>query len=171
MTVLGYSHTGISVRDMDVSLTFYRDVLDLEVFFDAILDGAYLHAILQTPFSAIRVARVRVPNSGHLELLEYRDATRPHRPVAPSDPAAGHVALEVTDALQVFERARSAGFAPLSRQPVIVDSGINRGWTAAYLTDPDGYFVEIVQRPPTSASATGLTDDSRQAESQTALKS
>jgi hypothetical protein len=110
--------------------------------------------ILQTPFSDIRIARIRVPNSGHLELLEYRDAVTLDGPkVVPSQPAAGHVALEVTNALEIFNRALRAGFPPLSPAPVTVDSGVNQGWIAAYLTDPDGYFVEIVQRPGSTAFA------------------
>ena len=160
MSVLGYSHTGISVSDMDMSLAFYRDVLGLEVFFDNVLDTEYLRSILQTPFSEIRIARVAVPNSGHLELLEYRDAGIPAGPrVVPSQPAAGHIAFEVTDALEVFNRARSAGFPPLSPAPVLVDSGVNQGWIAAYLTDPDGYFVEIVQRPVSKEEASDVQNE------------
>jgi hypothetical protein len=60
--------------------------------------------------------------------------------------------LEVTDAIEVLNRARSAGFPLLSTASVIVDSGVNQECIAAYLSDPDGYFVEIGQRPAVNAT-------------------
>ena len=37
-TIKRVNHTGISVRDMERSLTFYRDLLGLELIFDSDLD-------------------------------------------------------------------------------------------------------------------------------------
>ncbi len=153
MTVLGPSHVGVSVASMDVSLPFYQDVLGLEVVFDEVLDRPYLHHILQVPFTAIRIVRLRIPPGFMLELLEYRGCDKHDRVPNPSQPAAGHLALEVASVADVHERAQALGFPPLSAQPVLIDAGVNTGWIAAYLTDPDGYFVEIVQRPTIAESA------------------
>lgn len=152
MSVLGPSHVGVSVANMDLSLTFYQDVLGLEVFFDEVLDRPYLHQILKVPFTDIRIVRLRIPQNFTLELLEYRGCNRDARVPDPSQPAAGHLALEVASVAEIHERARKLGFPPLSAQPVLIDAGVNAGWIAAYLTDPDGYFVEIVQRPTIAES-------------------
>jgi lactoylglutathione lyase len=152
MTVRGLSHIGVSVASMERSLAFYRDVLGLPVYFDERLDRDYLHRILQVPFTAIRIARLRVPGGSHIELLEYQGCEKAPRLHDPSQPAAGHLALEVDDVADVHARASRYGFPPLTPSPVLVNAGVNAGWIAAYLTDPDGYFVEVVQRPKDAES-------------------
>ena len=52
--VTGFFHGGITVKDMDKSLDFYRDGLGLSMKFDRILDGPYLNVVLGLAHQAIR---------------------------------------------------------------------------------------------------------------------
>ena len=74
--ITGFFHGGITVKDMETSLKFYRDGLQLEVEFDVLNDKDYLRQVVGMSFSAIRIVYLRIPNSGFIELLEYQGADR-----------------------------------------------------------------------------------------------
>ena len=46
MTITRVNHTGVSVSDMERSLTFYRDLLELDVIFDSdVLENKLLSVV------------------------------------------------------------------------------------------------------------------------------
>jgi catechol 2,3-dioxygenase-like lactoylglutathione lyase family enzyme len=65
-------HTGLTVRDLDRSLAFYRDVLGMEVLFEQEKQGGYLAAIVGYPEAHVRMAHLAFPGDGHrVELFQY----------------------------------------------------------------------------------------------------
>ena len=56
--------------------------------------------------------------------------------------AFGHVALGVTDAYAACEKIRAAG-GNITREPGPVKGGTT---VIAFVTDPDGYKIELIQR-------------------------
>ena len=95
--ITGFFHGGITVNDMDTALAFYRDGLQLEVAFDVINGADNLRNVLALPFSEIRIVYLKIPNSGFVELLEYRGLERRLAAAPPSDYGAGHLCLYVDD--------------------------------------------------------------------------
>ena len=71
--ITGFFHGGITVKDMETSLAFYRDGLGLALNFDRILDGPYLNVVLNLTQKRIRAAYLDVPGGGFIELLEYQE--------------------------------------------------------------------------------------------------
>ena len=69
--ILGFFHGGITVKDLQKSLVFYRDGLGLNVKFEKLLNGPYLRTVLDLKFDAISVAFLEVPGGGFIELLDY----------------------------------------------------------------------------------------------------
>lgn len=57
--------------------------------------------------------------------------------------AFGHVALGVPDIYAACERIRAAG-GQVTREPGPVKGGTS---VIAFVTDPDGYKIELIQRP------------------------
>jgi lactoylglutathione lyase len=162
--VTGFFHGGICVSDMERSLRFYRDVLGLEVHFDVVLDAVdYVRAVLGAEMRDCRVVYLRVPGSEgvFVELLEYRGTDG--RPVAPRswDPGTGHLCFHVSDAEALHRRALEAGFGARSGTVQVIPVGPNRGARAAYLLDPDGYHVELFQRPPASDRPPAVPEEER----------
>jgi len=75
--IIGFFHTGVTVHDLDRSLSFYRDLLGLEVTMERVFTEPYIFEIVALPAKAIRVAYVKVPNSPVvIELLEYQGIER-----------------------------------------------------------------------------------------------
>lgn len=151
--VTGFFHGGITVRDMEVSLPFYRDGLGLEVAFDRILDADYLRTVLDIPLTTMRAVYLHIPGGGFVELLEYRGVERVSAANRPCDPGSGHLCLYVEGIDELWARLAGMGYSSRSGTPVDITSGPNAGARSIYLTDPDGYAVELFQRPtPPSAN-------------------
>jgi lactoylglutathione lyase len=146
--VTGFFHGGITVSEMDRSLVFYRDGLELEQEFDRMLDAPYLKEVLGLSFDAIRAVYLRIPGGGFVELLEYRGIERFPAAARPCDPGAGHLCLYVDDVQAVFDRLTGLGFRARHGAVTDITAGPNAGARSAYFADPDGYYVELFQRRP-----------------------
>jgi lactoylglutathione lyase len=145
--VTGFFHGGITVSDMESSLAFYRDALGLDVAFDRILDADYLRTVLALPLTAMRAVYLHIPGGGYVELLEYRGLERMPAASRPCDPGAGHLCLYVEGIDELVQRAQAMGYRGRSDAPVDITSGPNEGARSMYLLDPDGYPIELFQRP------------------------
>lgn len=152
--VQGFFHVGVAVTDMDRSLEFYRDGLGLEVVKDVVREADFLRAILQLHMSSIRVVFLAVPCGGVIELLEHRGIERFPAGSRPCDPGSGHMCLFVENADELAARLIDLGFKSRSSAPVLVTEGPFAGAKAIYFADPDGFLVELFQRPP-ATRATG----------------
>ena len=147
--VIGLLHGGVTVSDMDASLAFYHDGLGLPLILDAIQDAPYLHETLDLPFTEMRKVLLGVPGvpGNMVELLEYRGLERMAAGARPCDPGSGHICLQVRDAAAAFARMTGLGYRSRSASIVDVTSGVNAGGRIAYFADPDGFWVELLERP------------------------
>ncbi|MFM7499414.1 MAG: VOC family protein [Actinomycetota bacterium] len=145
--ITGFFHGGITVKDMESSLKFYRDGLQLEVEFDVINSADYLRTVVALPSSEIRIVYLRIPNSGFVELLEYRGLERHSASARPCDFGGGHLCLYVDDVDAILSRMQSLGYSARSVSAVDIVAGPNIGAKVVYLIDPDGYFIELFQKP------------------------
>lgn len=150
--VTGFFHGGITVSDMEVSLEFYQDGLGLELAFDRVLDADYLRTVLDLPLTSLRAAYLHIPGGGYVELLEYRGVERLSAAARPCDPGSGHLCLYVDGIDEIWERLRLAGHRSRSGSPVDITAGPNAGARSIYLLDPDGYPIELFQKPVPTAS-------------------
>ena len=145
--ITGFFHGGITVKDMETSLKFYRDGLELEVEFDVINSADYLRSVVALSPTEVRIVYLRIPNSGFIELLEYRGVERHSASARPCDFGGGHLCLYVDDVDLILARMHSLGYSSRSAAAVDIVAGPNTGAKVVYLTDPDGYFVELFQKP------------------------
>jgi lactoylglutathione lyase len=148
--IQGFFHAGVTVRDMDVSLQYYRDGLGLEEAYDKILDGAYLRDVLNLPLQTIRAVYLHIPGGGFVELLEYRGLERLSAASRPCDFGGGHMCFYVEGIDEIVDRLHGMGFMSRSTTPVDITTGPNAGARSIYGLDPDGYAVELFQRAPST---------------------
>ena len=103
-TVNRVNHTGISVADMERSLTFYRDLLGLELIFDSDVDDVVdLNAVVGMERARGRVAWLRAGDT-MIELWQWdhpqgRPLPEDYRP---ADKGVTHFALEVDDVCLLY---------------------------------------------------------------------
>ncbi|WP_059015956.1 VOC family protein [Mycobacterium sp. M26] len=135
---LRFSHLVVGVTDMDRALTFYRELLGMEVVFDQTMSGE--------PFDA--AIGGASGNQGHvvgglvggvmLELLSLGDQPRPPRR---SIVGNQNISLSVTDLDQTYRRVCAAGFEP-DQAPFDI-----AGVRMFFVKDPDGTAVEFIEFP------------------------
>lgn len=139
--ILGIHHTALSIKDMEKSLAFYRDLLGLEVLFDTSWGkGSELaDKILRVKDTSARQVMLKVGNA-YLELFEFHSPEiapmAEDRPVC--DRGITHIALDVKDVDAEYERLSEAGML-FHCEPVNLGATVR----TTYARDPDGNVLEL----------------------------
>lgn len=126
------------MTDLDRSLAFYTAVGYVE-----------LGRVPQTPFGSLTM--LKLPDDPFVSLELVHD---PARPVTDTG-AVNHMVIQVDDL-----DAAIAGFAAdgvTAETPADLGEGMRTSW----LTDPDGYRIELVQWPPGHAAGMSADDFAR----------
>jgi catechol 2,3-dioxygenase-like lactoylglutathione lyase family enzyme len=140
-------HVGITVADMDRAVAFWARLLGRPPRDRGVLRGPQLGTMVGYPGIHIEQCWIDLPGGVALELLRYLD-----RDDAPYDPGTAHpgnvhVCLHVEDMDAAHAHAVACGARPVSEQPIEVQAGPRAGTRLAYLRDPDGVTIELVQEP------------------------
>lgn len=153
--VTGPRHAGVTVSDLDRSLAFYRDLLGLELLWRRVYEEPDIREIVGVPeATSFDIAMLRIPGSDvEVELLEYRGCESPSGACPPSHHGSGHFCVFVDDAEAAHADLAAHGVRFRSPGPVEMTRGANAGGKSLYALDPDGYVIELHQRPPGSAVA------------------
>ncbi|WP_254524902.1 VOC family protein [Natrinema caseinilyticum] len=138
MKALSAHHVGLTVADLEATLAFYRDVLDLsiadrfsvggEAFADAVgVEGA------RADFAHLEADGIRI------ELVEYDPAARAAPATGLNQPGAAHVGLSVED-LDAFYASLPEDVPTIS-DPRTTESGTR----ILFLRDPEGNLIEVLE--------------------------
>ena len=121
-----YLHTKLRVRDLDVAIAFYEAAF-----------GYALRSRRPGPMES-EIAFMRLPGEeGEIQLARY-----PGEEAFAVTERLLHLAFRVEDLDAVMASAIAAG-ATLKAAPYTLPSGSR----VAFLQDPDGYDLELVQKP------------------------
>ena len=145
MSVTGANNIGLHVHDLEGSLAFYRDRLGLEVTrVTPTLGPGPITAVSGTPQATVQIAMLRIPGSDVALTLAALDGVQrtPSRP-AFQDPGAVHLSLSVDDLDPLLESLAAAGHPAVG--PIAEITAGPRPARLAFVRDPDGFFVELVQ--------------------------
>ena len=144
----GLDHVGFAVADLDRSIDFYRDLLEREPAARRLYTESYVAEVLGYGEIEIDTAFFELPGGTVLELLEYRKPAGREVDMETANPGNGHLCLLVEDLEREFDRLSQAGDAFRSDRPVDIPIGPYRGGRSAYLRDPDGISIQLLQPPP-----------------------
>jgi len=141
----GVHHVGIAVRSLDKSLAWYREVFGVEPHMRLEADGPDVDAAVQLENVRVEAALLDVGNTV-IELLEYKSPVGADFRLRNCDVGAIHVALDVANIDEAYERLRSRG-AVFSNAPAMAPEGPLEGYRFCYFRDPDGIQFELFERP------------------------
>lgn len=145
--VRGVHHVGMTVRNLDLSLAWWKLMFDaeptIEVRSTEPLDPR-IQAALGVPGAFLSYAFIPVGET-MIELLEYHDPIGRDFSLSNSDVGAAHVALRINDVQRQYEHMVSHGAVFL--HPPIALEGELEGVVFAYASDPDGLQIELWQQP------------------------
>lgn len=127
-----FSHTSITVRDIDASVRFYTELLGLE-----------FERRRPIPENHAEIAFVKDPESGaRIELTCWEG-----KAAIDAGEQLDHLAFEVPDLDGFLARARTAGVR-IAREPYSLKGGSSR---IAFVLDPDDVWIELLERVPGAA--------------------
>lgn len=132
MIVKKLLHTRMRVSDVEATIAFYRDVLGLAVLERHVSPRGSQLAFLSVPNSDELIELCSFPASGPVRVQE--DLV--------------HLAFEVDDLDQTIEQLQ-AKHIPITDGPTHTSSGSR----FIFIDAPDGYEVELIERPPGAAVA------------------
>jgi catechol 2,3-dioxygenase-like lactoylglutathione lyase family enzyme len=143
--VRGIHHVGITVADLDRSLGFYRDLLGMRVIG---LSVEAVGSIVGMEGASARIADLDAGGGQLMELIDYgtADAQATADPRGPDAVGSCHVSIQVGDLSGTLARLADAGHHPMGEVTELSLGGVWEGCTIAYLRDPDGVVIELLQR-------------------------
>lgn len=144
--ITGFNHTSFTVRNLDKALEFWVGALGFGPAAASPRHGSWQEGVTGVAGAELRVAHI-YGYGAHMELIEYVNGAASAQPFQPSTPCAGHICLEVDDIEADWARLMAAGARPQGRI-THVDNGPGAGLKAAYLRDPDGIIIELVEMRP-----------------------
>ena len=147
LRIISTDHTGITVSNLERSLTFWRDVLGFEFSHTAHQKGELAQEITGIEGAELKLAVLKAPGGHKIELLEYlAPADRKPANLRPCDVGSVHVALLVNDLDTVLERIAASGWQAAGK-PQMLTRGPNAGKRVVYVRDPDFTTIEFMELP------------------------
>jgi catechol 2,3-dioxygenase-like lactoylglutathione lyase family enzyme len=125
----------IPVAGLERALTFYRDILGMQMVLERNLEGPEFEAVTAPPGAQSKLIRGLVAGNSIVQLFW-------HNWREPQEEKRTLMSFEVRDANLAHERLLSAG-VPCQSAPVAFDNSY-----AFVIHDPDGHPIEIIQWTP-----------------------
>jgi len=129
-------YAGIRVRDLETSIRFYRKVMGMRVSRRGTMRHGGVWVELQSPGSPQR-----------LELNWYPPGSRFHTPYRRGE-ELDHLAFRVTDVDRAFHELTAKGAR------AEVEPFRESRYSFAFVSDPDGIWIELLGRVPAGSEAT-----------------
>jgi len=124
-----FSHTSITVRNMDESLRFYTEVLGLE-----------FERRRPIPENHAEIAFVKDPETGaRIELTHWEGKDQ-----FEAGEQLDHFAFELPDIDAFLKRVRAQGVR-VAKEPYKLQGGSGR---LAFILDPNDVWIELIERTP-----------------------
>lgn len=158
MKVEWFNHTGFVVKDMERALAFYKDQLGLEEERNDILEGDLISQLTGFPDAKLHIVYLGVGDMRHaIELIQYINPPGvTGSSIQPNDVGASHVGVIVDD-LDAFYADLSAKGVKFVNPPFLrPDAQYPWARKACYLQDPEGNWLELIERPPAPPGATSV---------------
>ena len=142
------NHMGVTVRDVEKSIVFYRDVVGMELFSRRRMQGDWFDTLTHNSGADIDVAMLRMEGLT-LQLVQYLAAGGTTLPLAHHNVGNPHLCVNVEDVDAKHREASARG--GLDPTPIVDIMGL--GIRSFYVHDPDGLPVEFLAGVATSAAS------------------
>lgn len=138
--IKGIHHLGISTSDLDRSLSFYGELMGIEILGKGPFEGEAYTKITALEHARGRMAMLRVGDT-YIEIFEYErskgEKRKSNRPV--DELGFNHLCFEVDDVQKEYQRLKQAG-VDFHSPPQVFGTA-----KAVYGRDPDGNVFELVE--------------------------
>lgn len=138
-----FLHVGISVIDLERSVRFYTDVMQMDLDYRTKNKGEIISRIVGVEDADFDVAVVRKGNL-RIELLDYKSEEKKKRATYPAQDQPGlvHISFLVDDVHKEYERIKAMGFEFNSPPMVARENGPK----IAYFKGVDNVVLELFEK-------------------------
>ena len=130
-----FLHTMLRVGNLQRAIDFYTNVLDMTLLRQS-ENPEYKYSLAFLGFDGGNPGQAEIELTYNWGVESYEIGT-----------AYGHIALGVPDVYASVEKIKAAG-GNVTREPGLVKGGTT---VIAFVTDPDGYKIELIQRASEAA--------------------
>ena len=135
-------HIGIVVRDLEKSIKFYEDVLELVVANEMLEDGKYVEDLVGIKDASIKWAKLKAKDGTIIELLEYQNSEIKDKDnYAANRLGCSHIAISVENIDNIYEKLQAYN-CKCNSKPLFSPDGKVK---VMYCHDIDGTILEIVE--------------------------
>jgi catechol 2,3-dioxygenase-like lactoylglutathione lyase family enzyme len=141
-----FLHVGISVKDLEESIRFYRDVIGMDEEYRTINRGGRISRVVGVENASMDVCVLR-KGTTRIELLDYGNRRAKERTAYPSqdEPGLVHIAFVVDDVDREYERITGLGFEAYAPPMVARENGPK----ITYVKGPDNVIIELFEKSGT----------------------
>lgn len=125
-----FIYTGIRVKNMDESIRFYTEILGMEI----------AEKRERTEPTKGEVATMKSPDSTQLLELNFYENNSPFYTPYLNGEDLDHLAFDVENLESVVANLKSKGIE------IVVEPYQIGGWREAFIKDPNGIWIELLQR-------------------------
>jgi len=145
MAITGMHHCSFSVTDIEKTIHFYANILELKLVGRMINEYDTLGYALGVKQAHAKI-KVAVMKAGEtkIEFIEYVDPKVKPCPRDLSLAGSGHIAFKVDDIYATRKKLEENGIK-FNSEVNIVTEGDLKGWRWCYFLDPDGLTMELVE--------------------------
>ena len=135
-------HVGITVQDMEKSLTLYRDYFGFQVVWDEIEQGKFIDGLSGIDDIVVRTVKLKDEKGGMIELLEYESHPQPLETLRPIvNIGVSHFAMTVDNLDETYKDLLDMELI-FNAKPAISPDGGAKVW---FCRDFDGTLIELVE--------------------------
>jgi glyoxylase I family protein len=138
-----FLHVGISVKDLEKTVLFFRDVMGMEEEYRAVNEGERISRVVGVDNAYMDVCVLR-KGAVRIELLEYKNGqAKSVTGYKPQDePGLAHIAFIVDDVVAEYKRLKSLGYEGYAPPMVARENGPK----ITYIKGPDNVIIELFQK-------------------------
>jgi catechol 2,3-dioxygenase-like lactoylglutathione lyase family enzyme len=157
--VTGFDHVSVTTGDLDASIAFYAGLLGLSVAARGESQDEEIAVMMGLDRVRIRWADIELGNGTVLELVQFLHPAGAPIARALWDPGAGHIGMLVDDIDAAHDRLLEADVRVVSKPVRLTEEGSWHGARVLYAVDPDGTWIELVERPEPVTVLSQADDD------------
>ncbi len=135
-----FNHIGLTVRSLEASLRFYREVVGMRVEMNFALEKGGFARLTRNPQAAIKGAYV-MAGTFRLQLLEYTAGGGTAQTILHNNIGSPHLSFGVNDVEAKWREVQAMGWPKIISDLVEVVPKVR----SFYVEDPDGVPVEFFQ--------------------------
>jgi catechol 2,3-dioxygenase-like lactoylglutathione lyase family enzyme len=135
-----FRHVGIVTKDIQQQLKFYKDLLELEIYYNQQEGGKYLENLLGIKNTTANIYKLGKNNQIFIELLSFKESNDSLNKKL-NDFGITHFAITVENIDKLYNNMKNNNVFFIT-EPIVTDSNKNK---VCFCKDYDGNYIELVE--------------------------